>query len=102
MIEIMLKRVTEAEEKADEIREEAKRQADEIVKQAKQQAQDMKTETMKAMKVRHQEYMQWIQEQSSRSSIDGEKFAEEEADRLKKSVESRKNEAMEAILNLII
>ena len=102
MIDKMLKRVTDAEEQADGIRVEAEKQAAEIVAEARVQAEKLKTEAAQAMKVRHQEYMQWIQEMSKKNNDTGSRLAEEAANQLRQSVESKKSEAVKAILNSIL
>ena len=98
----MLKRVTDAEKEADKIRVEAEKQAAEIIEAARMQAEGMKLDAVKAMKVRHQEYVHWIHEMSIKNNDIGNRLAEEAADHLKKSVESKKSEAVKVILSSIV
>ena len=102
MLEQILKNITEAEEKAEQIRLAAEQEALNILSEARKQAAAMKTEAARGTKVRDQEFLEWVQMMSARNLEDGAKAAEEEAKRLRASVEPKKNEAMDAIIRLMI
>ena len=97
-----MKNVTEAEEKADQIRLEAEKEAANILDEARRKAEEMKTEAVQSGRVREKDFLAWVYDMSVRKLEEGAKAAEEEAKTLRASVEPRKKEAMDAVIHLMI
>ena len=102
MLEMILKNVTEAENRAEQIRMEAEHEAANILSEARAQAEGMKAEAVQSGRVREREFLEWVHLMSTRKLEEGAKKAEEEAKALRKSVEPKKKEAMDAIIHLMI
>ena len=60
MLETILKNVTEAEEKADQIRLEAEKEAANILDEARRKAEEMKTEAVQSGRVREKDFLAWV------------------------------------------
>lgn len=102
MLENILKSVTEAEAKADTIILQAEQDALGMVEEAKQQALKMREETISQLKVSNQELLKSMQAMSNEKLSEAAVIAQKEADALKASVFSKKQEAIEEVITMMI
>ena len=102
MLENILKSVTEAEEKADKIILEAEQKSAQLVNDAEKKAILLKTQTQNSIKLRGQELSKALQSQSIHQSDLDAQAAEEKALELKASVASKRKEAVDAVMAMLI
>ncbi len=102
MLENILKSVTEAEEKADKIILDAEQKAAQLVDDAKKQAVLLKAQTQNSIKLRGQELSKELQTQSIHQSDLDAQAADEKALELKASAASKRKEAVDAVMAMLI
>ncbi len=102
MLEKILKSVTDAEANADTMIRDAQENAKQMVEEARRRAALLKESTVKELKIRQQEQskqMQMVTHQKLEAAV-GE--AEQEAKKLKASVEMKKQAAIDAVIGRMV
>ena len=102
MLENILKSVNDAEAQAEEIMKAAEAQAASILEDAKARAGVMREETFQRVKLKNQEMADAMHQEGSLRLEAAAAEAQKEIDALNKLVASKKKEAVQAVLSVLI
>lgn len=102
MLENILKSVNDAEAQAEEIMKAAEAQAASILEDAKARAGVMREETFQRVKLKNQEMADAMHQEGSLRLEAAATEAQKEIDALNELVASKKKEAVQAVLSVLI
>ena len=102
MLENILKSVNDAEAQAEEIMKAAEAQAASILEDAKARAGVMREETFQRVKLKNQEMADSMHQEGSLRLEAAAAEAQKEIDALNELVASKKKEAVQAVLSVLI